>query len=72
MCQSLLQVLGTSEVVIHCGGNLVLATPGNKLNLWLGVPVFVPMTIVKAGEKGSPSHHLSNMPWVISCCGSVR
>lgn len=45
----------------HSAGNLVLAVPGNKLSLWLDISVFWPMTIVKAGEKGSP-HHIPNMP----------
>ena len=43
-------------------GNLVLATPGSKLNLWFDVPVFLPITILRVGEKGSPSHHTPNMP----------
>lgn len=62
MGQSLFPFVGTADVVTHCGGNLVLATAGSKLNLWFDVPVFLPITIVKVGEKGSPSHHTPDMP----------
>lgn len=62
-----------SKVVTHSSENFVLATPGNELGLWLDAPVFLSMTIVKAGGKRSPSHHIPNMPQaLVHVCPSTE